>query len=179
MAIKHTFTSAKSDGADTTLVRPSDWNADHIENEKLVRVTADVSNSTTTFADITGLSFSVDANKDYIFEAWLIFQTAATTTGIAIAGNGPASPTAFVLHAAIPVGITLYASDSNLASRAYDTGTPSTGIDVANANTLAHVVGILRNGVNAGTFALRFKSEVAASAVTIKIGSVLRYRQTN
>ncbi len=29
MPIKHTFTSPKSDGADTTLVRPSDWNADH------------------------------------------------------------------------------------------------------------------------------------------------------
>jgi len=29
MAIKHTFVSQKSDGADETLVRPSDWNADH------------------------------------------------------------------------------------------------------------------------------------------------------
>lgn len=29
MAIKHTFVSAKADGADTSLVRPSDWNADH------------------------------------------------------------------------------------------------------------------------------------------------------
>jgi len=30
MAIKHAFTSPKADGADTTLVRPVDWNADHI-----------------------------------------------------------------------------------------------------------------------------------------------------
>ena len=29
MAIKHFFTSAKADGADTTVVRPTDWNADH------------------------------------------------------------------------------------------------------------------------------------------------------
>lgn len=29
MAIKHTFTSTKSDGGDSTLVRPTDWNADH------------------------------------------------------------------------------------------------------------------------------------------------------
>jgi hypothetical protein len=29
MALKHTFQSAKADGADATLVRPSDWNADH------------------------------------------------------------------------------------------------------------------------------------------------------
>lgn len=29
MGIKHTFASAKSDGADATLVRPSNWNANH------------------------------------------------------------------------------------------------------------------------------------------------------
>lgn len=29
MPVKHAFTSAKSDGADSTLVRPSNWNADH------------------------------------------------------------------------------------------------------------------------------------------------------
>lgn len=30
MGVKHAFTSAKSDGGDTTLVRPSNWNADHV-----------------------------------------------------------------------------------------------------------------------------------------------------
>lgn len=30
MGIKHAFTSAKSDGGDATLVRPSDWNAEHV-----------------------------------------------------------------------------------------------------------------------------------------------------
>jgi len=29
MGIKHAFTNPKSDGADATIVRPSDWNADH------------------------------------------------------------------------------------------------------------------------------------------------------
>ena len=29
MPVKHAFSSAKTDGADTTLVRPSDWNAAH------------------------------------------------------------------------------------------------------------------------------------------------------
>jgi len=30
MAVKHAFTSQKADGADPTLVKPSDWNADHV-----------------------------------------------------------------------------------------------------------------------------------------------------
>lgn len=30
MALKHAFTNPKADGPDTTIVRPSDWNADHV-----------------------------------------------------------------------------------------------------------------------------------------------------
>jgi len=30
MTVTHSFVSAKSDGGDTTIVRPSDWNADHV-----------------------------------------------------------------------------------------------------------------------------------------------------
>lgn len=30
MAVTHSFVSAKSDGGDATVVRPSDWNADHV-----------------------------------------------------------------------------------------------------------------------------------------------------
>ena len=30
MAIKHAFTSSKADGSDATIVRPIDWNADHV-----------------------------------------------------------------------------------------------------------------------------------------------------
>lgn len=30
MPVKHAFSSAKTDGADATLVRPSDWNAGHV-----------------------------------------------------------------------------------------------------------------------------------------------------
>ena len=34
MAIKHTFVSAKTDSTDTSLVRKTEWNADHtLEND--------------------------------------------------------------------------------------------------------------------------------------------------
>ncbi len=35
MAIKHAFNNPKSDSGDTTITRPSDWNADHIEGSFL------------------------------------------------------------------------------------------------------------------------------------------------
>lgn len=50
MAIKHTFASSKADGADTSLVRPSDWNADHT-----------VEDGSLTIAKTSGLQDALDA----------------------------------------------------------------------------------------------------------------------
>jgi hypothetical protein len=162
-------------GAATTLHSHSGGGG---ESENVVRTTGDVTNSTTNFADVTGLSFLALAYKDYIFEAWLIFQSDTAGTGIKFAVNGPASKLAVVMNAHIPIALTLYASGNMLASRAYDTGTPSASVDTANANLLAHVVGIFRNGPVEGMFAIRFAAETTG-IVKIMTGSVLRYRQTN
>lgn len=146
------------------------------ESENIVRTTVDYANSSTNFADVTG--FEMLANKDYIFEAWLIFQSNTLATGIKFACNGPASPVAVAMIVHIPIALTLYASCVTLASRAYDTGTPSVSVDTINANLLAKIDGIVRNGVNAGTFAIRFAAETTG-IVKIMTGSVLRYRLVN
>jgi hypothetical protein len=148
------------------------------ESEVVVRTTGDITNSTTTFANITELSFSMLASKDYIIEAWIIFQSDTTSCGIKFALNGPASPVAVVMNAHIPIALTLYASGNMLASRAYDTGTPSVSVDTANANLLCKIDGLVRNGVNAGTLAIRFAAETTGT-VKVMTGSVLRYRQVN
>jgi hypothetical protein len=142
----------------------------------LVRLTGDVVSTVTAFADVTGLSFPVLPNTDYLIEALLIYQAAATTTGINLAVNGPASPVAVVGD------WQAYTSASaQLARRfnAYNSGTATTGVLAANTNEYAKLTCLFRNGVNAGTFALRHASEVAASAVTIKAGSVLKWQITN
>ena len=148
------------------------------ESEVIARTTGDLPNSTTTFADITGLTFSMLADKDYIFEAWIIFQSNTAGTGIKFAVNGPASPVAVAMLAHIPIALTLYASCVTLASRAYITGNPSASVDTINSNLLCKIDGIVRNGVNPGTFALRFAAETTG-IVKIMTGSVLRYRQVN
>lgn len=43
MALKHTFVSAKTDGADATLVQPSNWNADHVVDGDGLTMVADTS----------------------------------------------------------------------------------------------------------------------------------------
>jgi hypothetical protein len=49
MAIKHAFVSAKPDPADTTIARPSDWNADHT-----------VEDGSFTIGAVTGLTDALD-----------------------------------------------------------------------------------------------------------------------
>jgi hypothetical protein len=149
------------------------------EAETILRTTGDVTNSTTNFVDVTGLSFSMLANKDYIIEAWIIFRSDTAGTGIKFAlYSAAASPVAVVNLCHIPIGITLYASDSCLAARAYDTGTPSVSVDTINANLLCKMEGLVRNGVNTGTLAIRFAAETTG-IVKVMTGSVLRYRQVN
>jgi hypothetical protein len=50
MPVKHAFSSAKADGADSTLVRPSNWNADHLIDTLLLS------------ADISPTSLAADVN---------------------------------------------------------------------------------------------------------------------
>ena len=168
-------------GADGTKVLYGDqtWKipAGGGESENIARATQDVTNATTTFADITGLTFEMVANGEYIFEAWLIFQSNTATTGLKVAANSAVAANDIVLLAQIPIALTINSSCVTVAARAYNTGTPSVSVDTINANLLCKIDGIVRNGASPGTFALRFAAETTGT-VKIKTGSVLRYRKT-
>lgn len=133
-----------------------------------MKKTADQNFTSTSYADVTDLSFPVLANTDYAFEFTVIWSSVATTTGVSFALNGPASPVLF--HATVETAT----SATVLAVRqdtAYDQGTASASIDAANANRLCRIKGVLRNGANAGNLVVRCKTEVANSAITVKRGS--------
>jgi hypothetical protein len=170
MPIKHAFVSQKADGSDETLVRPSNWNAEH-SGLKTVILGSDVQTTATSLADVTGLSFSIEANKNYLVQFFIIFQTAATTTGAFFSINGPASPT--LVHALVEtpqgsIGTDMYRTQPVIA---YNDGATATAIDTANTNRLARITAIIQNGSTAGTLIARFATEVSGSAVTVKAGS--------
>lgn len=148
------------------------------ELENVVMATQDSSNATTNFADITGLSFTAAAGKTYVIEAWLVFQSNTAGTGIKFALNGPTSPAIVALLAHVPIGTTLYASCVTLASRAYDTGTPSVSVDTINLNLLCKIDALIKNGSTQGPVKLRFAAETTGT-VKIMTGSILRYRQVD
>jgi len=56
-----------------------------------VVLASDVTNSTTTIADVTGLSFPVTSGITYKFKFYIIYTAAAATTGSRWSINGPAT----------------------------------------------------------------------------------------
>jgi hypothetical protein len=134
-----------------------------------VRLAADVTNSTTTLANVTGLAIALAANSTYAIDARVMFQMAATNTGLRLTQTVPSGAT-HVAQWNTPTSLTA----RTLANqRAADTGAASTGVDAANANTLATGSFVVITGATAGTLQLRFASEVGGSNAVVKAGSNL------
>ena len=133
------------------------------------RLAADVTNNTTTLANVSGLAIALAANSTYAIDAKVMFQTAATATGIRLTQSVPAGATV-VAQWNTPTSLTA----RTLANqRAADSGAATTGVDVANANTLATASILVITGATAGNLQIRFASEVAASNAVVKAGSNL------
>lgn len=138
----------------------------------LVILSSDVANSTTSFADVTGLSFSVVSGETYTFEALVVFTSAANTTGSKWSVNGPASPTMLTFKSEAATTATTSRIDYG---DSYDTGGPSTQTPVLSF-VQAKIEGIIKPSAN-GTVVIRFGSEVSSSAITAKAGSILTWRK--
>lgn len=140
-------------------------------------LTADVTDSTSATLTDTGLAFPVASGRTYHFEAFIPYTTAATTTGIGVAVDVPASPTFFTARADTPnatgatVGTDSVEADATVtdAEQMTFTGLPST------SGALLYVQGVIRPSV-AGEVKVQFNTEVDTSLVTVKKGSYIRYR---
>ena len=134
-----------------------------------VRLAADVTNNTTTLANVTGLALALAANSTYEIDGRVMFQTAATTTGIRLTQTVPSGATV-VAQWNTPTSLTA----STLANqRAADAGATTTAIDTANANTLATTSILVVTAATAGNLQIRFASEVSGSKAVVKAGSNL------
>ena len=134
-------------------------------------VASDQTSSSTSYADVTGLTASVAANTTYVFEAYIIWQTSIAPEGIGLAVNGPASPTLLVSHAAANTSANYYQFIT--ITTAYDTGVLATQ-GAGATNRAAHVRGVITTGASSGTFAIRYRAETGgANSATVKTGSTL------
>ena len=185
MPIKHAFTSVKGDGADTTLVRPVDWNADHI-GIITKALSADLSNSTTTFAKVTNLDQVVGVGT-WHFKYILVHQSAALTTGIKFCVNHTGTVTVFVASswwaeittaastgAQNQAGAAVFGLRAGGSARAKSASVAigqTVSVDVINADMMMIIEGLMVVTVS-GNIELYHGSEVAATS-TIKANSAL------
>lgn len=144
-----------------------DLNAD--SRLSIARLAADVTNSTTTLANASGLAIAMDANATYGVAVRLLFQTAAANTGIRLTQTAPTGASVFAQWST-PTSLT---ANTVSNQRAVDAGTATNSIDTANATTMATAEILAINGPTAGNLQIRFASEVAASNAVLKAGSHL------
>lgn len=123
-----------------------------------------------TIADVTGLSFDVEAGLTYEFEFSIIYTAAAATTGSRWAINGPTSPTFLAYNSQYPIDATTQTINNAVA---YDIPAASNASSLT-AGNVARIKGTIIPSA-AGTVIARFASEVSASAITAKAGSTLRW----
>ena len=142
-------------------------------------------NSTVTAAAATDLAVTVGVGT-YLVKYWVVYQAAATTTGIQmyLDHTGSTSRLAATWYT-LTTGTTASSGVADQATtltaqvmegkgqRAAGVASgPTQGVDTANADQFAVMEGIITVTVS-GTLNFMFNSEVAASAVTLQIGSSL------
>lgn len=140
------------------------------------KLTATQQSTATALANITQLVEAMVANATYEVEAFVIFQSAATTTGLNLGFTSPAGSTN-LLEITVPVTTTAAATQLRKifpnAGESVSGSVLGTGVTATASNHTAHVMGFIHTGATAGNFQLQFASEVAGSAVTLQIGSTL------
>lgn len=138
----------------------------------VVVLNANRSNTTTSFADVTGLSLAIPATGYYSFRAIVIFYTSATTTGIGLAMNGPT--TSYLAYRTCIPTTGVQGTDAEMVEHvtAWDTGTATLSIDASSTRRVATIEGGFYASAT-GTLVVRFKSEVSTSAVYVTYGSRL------
>jgi hypothetical protein len=127
------------------------------------KLAADVANSTVTLAAVTGMSFAATANTTYLVTVVGTFQSAATTTGIALALDIPSGSVGGLMNQM--TSATALGGTEQIADNA--TTGATAGVRAAATNIPVLATFIVAVGATAGNIQLQFRSEIAASAVTM------------
>lgn len=126
--------------------------------------------SNTTLVDVPGLSFAVLANKNYQF-MFFVHLISTSIANFKFTLTGPAAPTAIRYGATFPQS-SIGASDASAFS---------TNCLLSTLQTLDHgviIMGLLRNGANAGTVQFQFAQSTseATNTVVYADSSVIAWR---
>lgn len=141
-----------------------------------IKLGTDFVTGSATAVEVTGLAFTPAANKSYEFEAQLRCRTATATVGPRPGLAWPTGSTDGVAMIDMPTSATarvLVNGNVNAALLAAVGGLPNT-----TQSYPAAIYGNITMGASpSGTVKVQLASETAATNVTIKAGSYLKYRE--
>jgi hypothetical protein len=137
------------------------------------RVTANVTESTATNTDITGLNFAIGANETWSFEAYLMVS-ASSVGGSRYGATFPSGTYTLMMqgHNAGGSGSTETYAHTSGASGTMISGFISNPID-----GFVKMYGVVKNGATAGTVQLRFASTASGDTITIAADSYMVARK--
>jgi hypothetical protein len=121
----------------------------------------------TALQNTTELGLTLAPSTAYTFEYYILFQSAATGTGIGLAVNGPAAPTVISYTVRIPLGTDGNTTFHGGPGTYLDDWVRSGSVQAANTTYLARISGVIRTNASGGTLLPRFQSEVAGSTVRV------------
>jgi hypothetical protein len=130
----------------------------------------DNTNNTITLADTSGLGLTLAAGTTYSFEYYILFQSTQQNSGIALAINGPGTPTIISYTVSIPIAIDGTGAMFSGWGTTYNDFVLGTGVQTANTTYIARINGIVQTNA-AGALLPRFRSETAGQTMTVKNGS--------
>ncbi|MBX9783709.1 MAG: hypothetical protein K2X48_10495 [Chitinophagaceae bacterium] len=117
--------------------------------------------------NVTGLSFTAQANVTYKFKFYIVYTAAATATGSRWSISS--SQAASMLHYTSTYSLTVSTITTNQGLTAYDNPTASNATSATTGSNVAIIEGVIRLPVT-GTITARFASEVAGSAIIARGG---------
>lgn len=136
----------------------------------LVTLGSDVVTTSTSYADVTGLSFAVTSGVIYRFYALIIYSAGNTGQGSLWSVNGPASPTLLGYRSYTPTAAS-GTVEHNI--NVYDDSATAAPTSAVVDGNIAEITGVIQPS-SSGTFAIRFKAETSAT-ITAKAGSTLEW----
>jgi len=137
---------------------------------------ADVTNSSAsanTMQDVTGLSFPVEANRNYAFRFCIPYTAAAATTSSRWGINGPALA-ALSMHSRY--ALTATGQTVNFVN-AYNAPAAANASSLTSGN-ICVMEGTIRCSAG-GNVVARFASEISSSAIVAKAGAFVKWHVIN
>jgi hypothetical protein len=166
MPITHTFVSGKADGGDSTLVRPSNWNADHSGMATVYKSADETVNNSATLQDDDHLILPVLANETWSFKMTLLNDSA---------------PTADIkVKFTVPSGTTMkwMKGEPNPDSSVLNTEGTTYMIPTGGSEIIDTLIGIITVGGTAGNVTLQWAQNAAEVSDTkiLKGSSIVAWR---